>query len=411
MIYGERAVRTAFFVSAGGVDNLKRVPFMESDLDESWIRHLLESNPSMLPAGEISTDYSPLICIGSNLEIATDGGTGTIDNLLISPSGHIVITKAALFRNQVSRQATISQMVDIAMELQQWDAEDLENVAEEYFYRQTGQAFRIIDAMAKTGYLSLSDEASLTDAINEHLMEAAFLLMIVGDGIRSNVYQLAEFLSDNSCMAFDLGLVELELYPHSGGMLVIPNLLTKTSIVERRCSPKRGTLTLLGCDGVSPIRQIEFGDKPLLSRRDFVEAFSERGGYDPDLLTEFLSDLESVGGISVRLAPGEICIDCMPRDGKRASLLHIGISAAGEACIFISPDELRNSLSAAGHFPSEADDFLDFFKAYIDLARSKSAPYEFGAGKIYYASVGKVLESPELFVGAAERLIFNISES
>lgn len=411
MIYGERTARSAFYISSDGTQKMKRVPFMSGEFSEAWLQELIEANPFLLPAGEVGTEYAPLLCIGREVPVGSGETKGYIDNLYVTPTGHIVIVETKLFRNQESRCTVVAKIIDHAKELQQWDAEMLDAVAGNYFYQRDGQASRVIDAMAAAGYLTFSDEATLTDAINEHLMEASFLLLIVGDGIRSSVYQLAKFLNENAAMSFNLALVEMEIYQHEDGVVVVPNLLTKTTVIERKGISQGSTLSVFKGDDITPISSIAYTNKPILSRREFVDAFASRGGYDPDLVTEFLSDMESVDGISINITPTELHIDCMPDGNRKATILYIGVSGSRGASIYMRPDRLREALEASGHFPSEADEFLDFFKDYIDLSKCRSAPYEFGANRFYYASIGKVLESPSKFVGAAEKLIFNIAES
>lgn len=411
MIYGERTARSAYYISEGGAQKMKRVPFMSGEFSEAWLQELIEENPSLLPAGEVGAEYSPLLCIGREVPVGSGDTKGYIDNLYVTPTGHLVIVEARLFSNQESRRTVVTQIIEYAKELQQWDAEMLDAVAGNYFYQRNGQASRVIDAMAAAGYLTFSDEAALTDAINEHLMEASFLLLIVGDGIRSNVYQLAEFLNENAAMPFNLAMVEIEIYQHGDGVVVVPNLLTKTAVIDRKGLSAGSTLSIFRGDSVTPIESIAYTNKPVLSRREFVDAFASRGGYDPDLVTEFLNDMESVDGISIHVTPTELHIDCTPDGNRRATILYLGISGTRDASIYMRPDRLRESLEASGHFPSESDEFLDFFKDYVDKSKCRSAPYEFGANRFYYASIGKVLESSSKFVGAAERLIFNITES
>ena len=404
MIYGERTARSAFYVSADGTQKMKRIPFMSGEFSEAWLQELIEENPSILPAGEVGTEYSPILCIGREVPVGSGDTKGYI-------TGHLVIVETKLFRNQESRRTVVAQIIDYAKELQQWDAETLDAVAGNYFYQRDGQASRVIDAMVAAGYMSYSDEAALTDAINDHLMEASFLLLIVGDGIRSNVYQLAEFLNDNTAMSFNLALAEIEIYQHGSDVVVVPNLLTKTTVIERKRQSYGPAFSVFSGNNITPVERIPYTTKPLLSRREFIETFASNGGYDPDIVTEFLSDMESVDGISITITPTELHIDCSPDGNRKATVLYFGISSPRGANIYMRPDRLRKALEASGHFPSESDEFLDFYKDYVDISKCKAAPYEFGANRFYYAHIGKVLESSSKFVGAAERLIFNIAEN
>ena len=410
MIYGERTSRTAYYVCGDGAQKMKRVPFMSGGFNEAWLQALIEETPSILPTGEIGAEYAPLLCIGREVPVGSGDTKGYIDNLYITPAGHLVIVETKLWRNQESRRTVVAQIIDYAKELRRWDAEMLDAVAGDYFYQKFGQKFRVIDAMAREGLLSFSDEADFTDAVNDRLAAASFLLLIVGDGIRSNVLELAEFLNENTALSFNLELVEIEIYQLDDGVVVVPNLLTKTSVVERRIQSSSSGLYILPPSGTSPVGHITYKSKPILSRRDFIETFASRGGYDPDRVTEFLCDMDSVDGISISITPTELHIDCNLGENRRATLLYIGISGTREASVYMRPDRLIRSLEAAGFLSDNCKEFLDFFREYIDMAKCKAAPYEFGADRFYYADVDKVLGSSSKFAGAAERLILNISD-
>ena len=403
MIYQERTNRSAHFISPDGeYTEMHRVPFMEQEFNEAWLQQIIADHPNILPASEFGAQYDQLVLVAREVPVGSGDTQGYIDNLYATPSGQLVIVETKLFRNQESRRTVVAQIIDYAKELQKWTAEDLDNAAREYYYRERGQAFRLIDLMAEKGFLKFSDEARLTDALNDNLTTASFLLMIVGDGIRSNVAALADFLNENAALAFNLALVELEIYPTDKGCIVIPNAITKTTIVERR--PFRSSLPSLQSAARTP-----YVTKPVLSRREFVRVFSERREYDPDLLDEFLSDVTRVDGISINITPTELQIDCVPDGKTRVTLLYVSISGENDASIYIRPDRLIGKLAQSGCFPSDASDYLDLFKGYIDPARCKAAPYDFGADRFYYAFPDRVLQNSTAFVGAFERLMAKLS--
>ena len=392
MIYGERHKESAFFLGHDGLRRLSRVPFMSGDFSEDWLQHLLERNPSIIPSGDISESFAPLLCIGKNVAVGADGHLNTIDNLYLTPSGHVVLVSVALFRNQVPRRAVVSSLIDCADDLQHWDFNQLETIAEEYFLRREGRPAKIIDVMCRNGYLTYSDESSFVDAVNTHLSKADFLLLVIGDGIRTAVFQLADFLNEVSAMPFVLALAETEIYRLSDdGMVLIPNLLLHTDmIVQEDC-----------CD-----RETEKAARlSHRSRREFIESFAEQGGYDPDLVTEFLADMELVDGILVSLTPHELIVSCVLGEANRVPLLHFRVSPSHGANIWIVPDELRDALIASDRFPFEINDFLEFFSHYIESRKGKRGIYEAGTDHAYYANVGMVLESSLQFVDALEALM------
>ena len=404
MFYSEKSARCASFVTSDGyVEKLKRVPFMTGSFNEAWLQELLASNPSLIPAGEFGSEYSPLVCIGREVPVGTGENKGYIDNLYITPAGRLVVVETKLFRNQQARRTVVAQVIDYAKELQKWDCEWLDKEVSDYFYRTKGQAMGIIDVMASEGLLTFSDEAELTDRINKCLKNASFLLLIVGDGIRTGVQQLADFLNENSTMPFDLGLVEMEVYNYHDGTIVVPNVVTKTAVIERAFAP--GTYGLASFSGSKK----EDTKKPLLSRREFIDVFSDNGGYDPDQVTEFIYDMEAIDGVSIDIAPTELSIKLGLDNGKKAPLLTFGISGNNRADLYMRPDRLILAIENSGHFPSEANSFLGFYKDFIDTKACKAEPYEIGANRFYYSHVGKVLSHSRQFVRATEQLLEDLS--
>lgn len=405
MIYSERTGRSAAIIDENGsVSKLNRIPFMQGSFNEAWLQELLEDNPALIPSSEVSGEYAPLVCIGREVPVGIGDMQGYIDNLYITPSGNIVVVETKLFRNQESRRTVVAQIIDYAKELQKWDCSKLNAVASDYTYKKTGQSFKIIDLMAKYGYLSLSDEARLNDSINKNLQSASFLLMIAGDGIRTGVQQLADFLNDNARMSFNLALAEMEVYQKGLETIVIPNLVTKTTVIER-------TVTGFGMNTYRSVPEESkrpYARKPVLSRREFINIFADNGGYDSDVITEFISDLEEINGLTVEIAPTELTIRFCPGENATSPLLTFGI-AQNKAEIWLVPGRIKQSLEKHGVFPFEADEFLNFYKRFVDINRCKTEPYEYEAG-FYYARVDDVLRYTQDFISAAEEFTVAISK-
>ena len=404
MFYNEKAVRSAMYISdTGEAMRLKRIPFMSNSFNESWLQELLAANPSLVPADEVGSEYGPLVCIGREVPVGSGDTQGYIDNLYVTPSGKIVIVETKLFRNQESRRTVVAQIIDYAKELQQWDAEHIDDVCSEYYYDREGQASRVIDVMAKAGYLTYSDEARLTDSINSSLESSSFLLLIIGDGIRSSVQQLADFLNDNASMHFNLALAEMEIYQFGEGFVVVPYLLTKTTIIERYTMGGYAPPSI-----ISERSKKQYDPKPVLSRQVFIDTFAENGGFDADKITEFVCDLEAVDGISVGIAPTELTLRFSLDGSASYPLLTFGISG-GHADVWMQPSVIDNALERNGIFPSEVSDYFDFYKQFISLPRCKSVPYE-KRNAFYYANVGKAIEHSEAFISAFEHFLSSIEK-
>ena len=409
MIYGEKSSHHALIVDNGGsADKLKRIPFMSNEFNEAWLQKLLEENPSIIPSFEFGRDFSPLICIGREVPVGSGENQGYIDNLYLSPTGAIVIVETKLFRNQEARRTVVAQIIDYAKEVQKWDAEKIESIASDYYYRKTGQAFRLIDIMVRNGFLSFADEGKLIDNINKNLENASFLLMVIGDGIRSGVQQLADFLNDNTAMSFQLALAEMEIYKYCGGLIIIPNLVTKTTVIERFVTRPYGSFIMPINEGVESQTHRQYVRKPILTRRKFIMAFSDNGGYDPDKVTEFICDLESIDGLFVEIAPTELTIRFSPSDNSSIALFTFGISN-GHADFYIMPGRIKSALERHGFFEFQADPLLEFYKKFVDTKRCKTPPYEYEAG-FYYAVFDDVLAHSQDFIAVSEAFANSIEK-
>lgn len=389
--------RTPVFVDENGrSEKLQRIPFMSGAFNEAWLQQLLADNPDLIPTSEFGSDYSPLVCIGREVPVGTGDSKGYIDNLYVSPSGAIIIVETKLFRNQEARREVVAQIIDYAKELQKWDSQKLNQVASDYFYKTEGQAANIIDIMANKGYLSLSDEGILNDSINHNLNNAHFLLFVIGDGIRSGVQQLVQFLNENTSMRFNLALAEMEVYRYNNGIIAIPNVITKTVIVERHID------ALPSADRNEQIIQ------PVLSMSEFIRLFSDYGGYNADEITEFILDMDAIPGLSVQTTRTELTIRFHPAQDKTYALFTFSISL-GHADFYVMPGRIQSALQRHGYFSFDADEFLEFYKPYVDVDRCKSVPYE-DTKCFYYADMERVLQHTKEFITAAEKFAVQISD-
>ena len=113
--------------------------------------------------GVYTNSQNAAICIGRGVP----AGNCVIDNLFVSPSGEIVIAESAPHED-----------ADYAAALQQWSAEDLDRLAEDYSYNLYGQAFRIIDLMAKEGLLTFRDGGELKDKLTRTLANGSYLVLL-----------------------------------------------------------------------------------------------------------------------------------------------------------------------------------------------------------------------------------------
>jgi hypothetical protein len=80
-----------------------------------------------------------------------------------------------------------------------------------------------------------NQEQIIIDNCERNLKRGRLLLLIVGDGIRESVEDMVTYLSSSPQLQFTLGLVELQVFknPNSEGLIIIPNLITRTREIIR----------------------------------------------------------------------------------------------------------------------------------------------------------------------------------
>ncbi len=395
-----RNSRTAAVVKNNGmVEQLERKPFDTKDYNEAWLQRLIEDNPSLIPASEVGSQYSELVCIGREVPVGSGENKGFIDNLYVTPTGNIVLVETKLWRNQEARRTVVAQIIDYAKELRKWDSERLNAIAAEYTLKKFGQSSKIIDIMAKLGYSTYSDEGELNTALSEHLGSASFLLMIMGDGIRSGVREIAQFLNENTSMALELALVELEIYPYRDETVVIPNTIVKTEIIER---PRFERFEQENKDN-------KYMDNQVLSRDEYLTIFAERNRLNPSDVINLIDELDKIDGMEIGLTRTELTVRFL-RENMQTSkaLLTFGIGR-GCAEIWVTPKRIKEPLMDSERCVKAADEFLDFFKVFVDRSKSKSEPYERQEG-FFYALVSEFFSNTKNVATAVEQFASELSQ-
>ena len=93
------------------------------------------------------------------------------------------------------------------------------------------------------------DEADFVDGISNSLKSGDFLLLIVGDGIRSGTESLINFIEQYGNLRFGFGLVEVAAFRlPNDEVLLQPRILAKTELLQRT--------VLIGSNGPVEFEQI-----------------------------------------------------------------------------------------------------------------------------------------------------------
>ncbi len=222
----DRQFTTPLLIENGEAVPLGRVPFGEKSYDESWLRDLLWDYPCLLPIAEIEPVFDGLLPVAWELQTRC----GLIDLLFINSDGMITIVETKLWRNPEARRKVVAQIIDYAKDLAKWSYGDLVKAVK----AATGstEPDPITSAVCDDG-----DESQFMDRVARNLRLGRFLLLIVGDGIRESVEEIADYLQHTPSLGFTLGLVEMALFRKGEGknasLLVQPRILARTVEVER----------------------------------------------------------------------------------------------------------------------------------------------------------------------------------
>ncbi len=222
----ERQFTTPLIIENDEAVSLDRVPFGEKSYTESWLRDLLWDYPSLLPVAEIEPVFDGLLPVARELQTPC----GLIDLLFVNSDGMITIVETKLWRNPEARRKVVGQIIDYAKDLAKWSYSDLMKAVKAN--TQSTEQDSIASVACEDG-----DELQFMDRVSRNLRLGRFLLLIVGDGIREGVEEIANFLQQAPNLGFTLSLVEIALFRKGAGekvpLFVQPRILARTVEVER----------------------------------------------------------------------------------------------------------------------------------------------------------------------------------
>jgi hypothetical protein len=256
--------------------------------DEAWLQRLIHDHPSCLPMREIEPGFGPVrsVC----MELPTP--RGLVDNLAMTSDGDIVMVEAKLWRNPEARRKVVAQALDYATCLFEMDYAALESAVLKADFGKRLRPASLVEIFAEP---ERPEEATFVDAVSRNLSRGRIVVLVVGDGIRSETERLRETLQSHAGFHFTFALVELAVFqlPNEPGYLVCPSTLAKTRLIERgvvRIDDARVRVT-----PPSLPDRASAGAKSSITVEQFFEAMSSLDPTLPETLERFMSDLAAVG--------------------------------------------------------------------------------------------------------------------
>lgn len=262
---------------------------------EAWLQNLIHDHPGILPVNEIEPGFGELIAVAK--EVSTKHGP--IDNLMVTPEGNIVLIEVKLWRNPEARRKVVAQALDYASCLFEMGYEEFERTILATDFGPLPKPKRLHDLIAhKDGAL---EEAAFIDAVTTNLRRGRALILVVGDGIRTETERLASLLQSHAGAHFTFALIELALFRHGDETLVLPRTLARTEMIlrgiitidDRRIQvlatqdPAQGPVAASPAPSTKPAASI--------TEEQFYEAMGKLGSDVPGHLKNFIAGLEPLG--------------------------------------------------------------------------------------------------------------------
>lgn len=194
---------------------------------EDRLQKLIFECPQLLPISAIEPNFTEIIPVCRELPTPA----GPLDNLFVTPQGNLILVECKLWRNPEARRKVIAQIMDYAKEIALWSYDELMHAINRA--NQTNHGNPLYELIKESP--DLPQEQVFVDQVSRNLSLGRHLLLIVGDGIQEGAERLTEFLQQNMGLHFTLGLMEMGIYklPQQNGLIVIPNLIMKTTMIER----------------------------------------------------------------------------------------------------------------------------------------------------------------------------------
>ncbi len=325
-----------YFPNDGEPSKLDKIPLTEKSLQEDWLQRVIHDHPSLLPTTEIEPAFSPLISLGREIE----ADSWFIDNLFISPQGYLTIVETKLWRNPEARREVVGQIIEYAKVVSTWSFNELNQKVKEHNEQRWG----VIDMIRTVVPIPEEDEGILIDAISKNMQRGHFLLLIVGDGIRESTEELAEYLSESPQLHFTLALVELKIYQATDGLLVIPQVVTRTREITRAIIRIEGNqIQQISVDTDVNIEPDKVKHKrTALSEEEFFELLQERAGSEEvEFARQLMEDAEDLGCL-IKMRQSSYTIRYRDPSGSRQKLSLLIVHSYGTFETGNLPIKLKN---------------------------------------------------------------------
>jgi len=254
--------------------------------NEDWLQNLIHAHPHLVPAGEIEASFEDIIPVVRELPLPS----GYLDNLYITPDGYPVLVEVKLWKNQEARRKVVAQILEYAKDFAGLTYEAM-NAEIRKLRRAEAWGENPLHEIVTKGSPNPIDEAAFIDRVTRNMREGRFLLLILGDGIREDMANLANYLLHHS-LRYAFGIIQIRLFKlPDGSILAIPDVMAKTQTIERHVTVVTTQGAGVTVSEAAPLAVVEKLEKTSISLDGFYEAMQKTAPESVAWLKAFIDSL------------------------------------------------------------------------------------------------------------------------
>lgn len=268
--------------------SIEPVPLDKPPYNENWLQNLIHNHPSLVPAGEVEACFENLVPVLREFTLPS----GYLDNFYVTPEGYPVLVEVKLWKNQEARRKVVAQILEYAKDFAALSYEDINlEIRRQLKDRKWGP--NPLHEIVSAHVANPPAEATFVDRVSRNLREGRFLLLILGDGIREEMAELAGYLMHHS-LRYAFGMVEIRLFTlPDGAVLALPRVLAKTQTIERHVTVVTTQGGGVSVTATAPVIS-EKVEKTSLSTDEFYELLARQDPQNVVWLKALLNNLSDL---------------------------------------------------------------------------------------------------------------------
>ena len=225
---------------------------------------------------------------------------GSVDNLFITPEGHLVVVEVKLWGNPEARRKVVAQTLEYATALFKLSYDELEAAVRKADFNGAERPERLYNLVDGADAPS---ESVFADQVSRNLREGRIVVLIVGDAIRPAADELVAGLQAHANFPLHVrSRRDAGVHATPPGFrqeyVVMPRTLVKTVDVPRFTIRTEGGPAAVIDNGTDEEDARKPSRRSTISSEQFFEAMMGRSPDIPEKLKQFLDE---VARINVRV--------------------------------------------------------------------------------------------------------------